>query len=500
VHINPVLAKTNDIDRDFIQMIYSGLLKYDENGSLTPDLAENYEISEDKTSYVFHLKKNILWHDGQPFTAQDVVFTMNIISDPRYKSPLRPTWQGVKASATDDYTVEFKIENAYVGFLNNLTVGILPKHLWEAVEPEKFHLIDYNLEAIGTGPYKFIAPIQKDSDGNLISYKLVANPNYHEGKPFISKITFNFYVNDSAMVDAYNRKEIMGIGHIPTENVKDIKLVQSTEIHTFEMPRYFAVFYNQTKSLPLSDDDVRVALDYATDRKAIVDKILGGYGAPVYSPFLPGMIGYTDDIGKREFNLEKANDILEKKGWIKGSDGIREKNGTKLEINLITIDWESLIKTVEIIKSQWEAIGAKVNVSSYSSSDIEQNYIRPREYEAIFFGQFLSMDPDPYSFWHSTQKKDPGLNLSLFGNAETDKLIDAGNTEFDNGKRAKIYKEFQHKLISEAPATFVYTSDYIYPVTKSIKGINNKILVSPSNRYSLINKWYIKTKRVWREK
>lgn len=497
IHVNPVISQSNNADEDLAQIIYSSLLKYDGEGNLKNDLAESYEISDDKTLYTFHLKKNIFWHDGEPLKADDVLFTVNLITDPSYRSPIRPNWQGVETNLIDEDTISFKIKNSYVGFLNNLTFGILPKHVWESVSPEKFSLTDLNLEPIGSGPYKY-SSFQKDSSGNIISYKLVANPNYFDGKPYLSKITFNFYPDDDAIIAAYNQKEIMGISSLTPQKISQIKLQQSTFIHKFSVPRYFAVFFNQTKSLSLANDEVRLALDYATSRQEIIENILSGNGKPVYSPILPGMVGYTEKLEKRQFDLDKANKILDDNNWVQGEDGFRSKNGNPLQINLVTADWPELAQTAEMLKAQWEKIGVKVSVSALSISDIQQNYIRPREYEALLFGQVLGADPDPYSFWHSSNKKDPGLNLSLFGDSETDKLIEEGRMEFNPEKRASFYKDFQQKLVQEIPAVFLYSPDYVYPVNKKVQGIDIGNLISPARRFADVNHWYIKTKRVWK--
>jgi len=196
--------------------------------------------------------------------------------------------------------------------------------------------------------------------------------------------------------------------------------------------------------------------------------------------------------------LEKANQILDNNNWVRGEDGIRTKNSVALEINMFTPDWLELEQTAELLKIQWEKVGARVNISALSISDIQQNYIRPREYDALLFGQVMNTDPDLYSFWHSSQKKDPGLNLSLFGNNSTDALIEKGRVEFDVEKRAEIYREFQQKMNAEIPTIFLYTPDYIYPVNKKVSGIAIENLVAPAKRFLDINHWFIKTKRIWK--
>jgi peptide/nickel transport system substrate-binding protein len=494
-HINPVLSLSNNTDDDLSQLVYSSLMKYDGQGNLENDITDSYEISDDKTTYTIHLKDNLLWHDGEKLTTEDIAFTLNLIIDPSYKSPLRYNWQSVETNVVDDKTITFKIKSPHAGFLNNLTFGILPKHIWETIEAEKFPLTSLNLEPIGSGPYKY-SSIQKDSKGNIISYKLAANPNYYAGRPYISRVTFNFYADDDSAVAAFNKKEIMGISSLPTDKISAIKNIRSTTIHKSNLPRYFAIFLNQNKSVPLGSSEVREALNLATDRQEIISSVLSGNGYPIYSPITRNMVGYNENIGKKDFNLEEANKILEEAGWKKGDDGIRSKNNVVLEINLVTANWLELSATANIIKTQWEKIGARVNVSELSISDVQQNYIRTREYDALLFGQFPGGDPDPYFFWHSSQTKDPGLNLSLFGKDETDKLIEQGRVEFDSEKRSSIYKEFQEKLVKITPAIFLYSPYYVYPVRNSVKGIDNQNLVSSSYRLSPIKNWFIKTERV----
>ncbi|MCX6763933.1 MAG: ABC transporter substrate-binding protein [Candidatus Moranbacteria bacterium] len=497
LHINSVISQSNNTDEDLSQIIYNGLFKYDDQGKIANDLAEGYEISKDKMLYTVHLKKNVTWHDGQPFTAADVFYTINLISDPAYKSPLRVNWQGIETSVVDDYTLTFQLKISYARFLSNLTFGILPKHIWETVGPEKFSLTDLNLQPIGTGAYKF-SSIQKDSGANIISLKLVSNPNYFEGKPYISKITFNFYLDEESVLAAFNRKEIMGINSLSPQKISSIKNVQSTVFHKLKIPRYFAVFINKTRNVALASDEVREALALATNRDEIIQKVLDGNGRPIFSPILPGMIGFTDNLEKYNLDVDRANRILDENGWVRGADGFRGKKGNLLEFAIVTPDVAELTQTADLLKAQWEKIGAKINVSAFSLFDVQQNYIKTREYDALLFGQILGSDPDPFSFWHSSQKKDPGLNLSVFSDGEIDTLIEDGRNEFDEGKRAKIYEEFQQKLVKEIPAIFLYSPDYIYPVNRSIKGINIENLIFPAERFANLSKWYIKTKRVWK--
>ncbi len=494
-YVNPLLSQTSEADSDLTALIYSGLFKYDNNGNAVPDLAESYSVSGDQHEYTVNLRKNVHWQDGKELTADDVFFTFNILQDPAYKSPLRQSWQGVDVKVTDAHTVVFTLKNAYVGFLENLTIGILPKHLWENIAPEKFALADYNLHPVGSGPFMF-SDFQKDSQGSILTYHLKAFKNYYAGAPYISNFTFNFYGDDDALIAAYNKKEVMGMNSITPEKISLIKNIKSTNLHELIVPRYFSVFFNQTKSVVLADDSVRGALNLSVDRKEIINKVLHGKGTPLSSPFFPQMKSYADEFRVSQ-NLEQANKMLDDAGWKKeaGSE-VRKKNGASLEFELATTDWPELSQTADLLKAQWQKIGAKLNIKILSVSDLQQNYIRTREYDSLLFGQAITFNPDLYSFWHSSQKHDPGLNLSLFDKSQADGILESVRQEADESKRNDSYKTFQELLSKEVPAVFLYGPYYLYPTNTSLRGLTISNINTPANRFTDVNKWYVKTKRI----
>lgn len=497
-YINPLLSQTSEADADLTQLIYSGLFNYNSKGEIVGDLAERYETSEDKKIYTVYLRKNAKWHDGQTVDASDVYFTISILKDQAYKSPLRFNWQGVGIQQIDDYTLEFSLTRPYFGFLDNLTVGILPKHIWENITPEKFTLTDYNLHPIGSGPYSFF-DFQKDANGNILTYELHAFSDYYKGRANISTVTLDFYFdeNSDVIVDDYNKKEIMGMSSIVPEKISLLKSWKTTDLHEVNLPRYFVVLFNQKKNVSLADDKVREALAYATDRNEIIEKVQKGKGVAVFSPFLPNMEEFSADIEKRELDLGKANSILEEAGWIKGADGVRVKGGTALEFTLYTTDWPKLAQTADLLRDQWEKAGARVTVNVLSVSDLTQNHIRPREYDALLIGQnYFSFNPDPYEFWHSGEKDDGGKNIAKFENEEADKLLSEARENLEKKERVEKYRKFQEIIAKEVPAIFLYSPSHIYPVSKKVKGIDIENLNSPAHRFSNINNWYIKTKRV----
>ncbi len=494
-YINPILSQTSEADADLSQLIYSGLFSYDAQGKLVKRLADDYSISDDGKLYTVTLKQGVKWHDGGELTAEDVLFTIKAIQDPAYKSPLRSNWLSVEATTTDRYTLAFSLKKSYFGFLESLTVGILPKHIWENVAPENFLLADYNMTPIGCGPYRFYNS-EKDSNGNILSYELRAFTNYFAGTPYMSKVLFRFYPDTSSLMDAYGRKEILAINTVTPENLPQLEQRKSTRVYEIAIPRVFSVFFNTTKSAALAHDEVRSALALGTDRQAIIQAVLKGKGQEAVSALLPFMGGYASDLTLPHFDEKAANELLDAKGWQHGADGMRSAAGTALEFELLVPDWPELMKTADLLKVQWEKLGARVTVTALSAADLQQNAIRPRDYQALLFGEAAMLESDPYSFWHSSQKRDPGLNLALFDDKGADELLLTLREEMSGDKRREEYRTFQEILLRENPAVFLYSPTYLYVVNSAVKGIDIERVNAPAYRLSNIKDWFINTKRI----
>ncbi|MBI2626826.1 MAG: peptide ABC transporter substrate-binding protein [Parcubacteria group bacterium] len=504
--INPVL-EASDADRDLTALLYSGLMKNDGKGNLIPDLASHYELSNDGLSYTFFLKKNVKWHDGKPFTADDVIFTIFTIQNADFNSAQRINWQGVEAEKVDDYIVRFSLKNKYAQFIVNTQIGILPQHVWADIKPMNFARTESNLRPIGTGPYKFVK-LKKDSSGKIIEYDLEAYKEYHGGKAYIQKFVTKSYASEEEILDAYKHGEIDGISFVSNRGLKKLQFQSRFTLHQINLPRYFALFLNPNQSKLLSDKNIRIALSYGTEKKAIINDILDGEAITADSPMLPEILKINSDIKKYDFNPEFAKQILDNAGWQIGNDGVREKqekdkkgNVTKtekLELNLITSNWSELLEVANLVKNQWANIGVKLNIQSAMVNELQQTYIKNRDYQIMLFGEVLTIDPDPFSFWHSSQKKDPGLNLALYDNKDADKLLEEARQTLDPDARKQKYDNFQKIVAEDIPAIFLYSPTYLYPVTKKVQGLDIQLIGIPSDRFSNINKWYIETKRVRR--
>lgn len=496
-YINPILAQTSQADADIVRIVYDGLFSRGKNGELENRLAERFEVSDGGKKYTVYLRPDVKWHDGEPFTAEDVVYTVKTLQDPTFKSPLRSIWLGVDVAATDQNVVEFTLKKEYFGFIENLTMGILPKHIWQGVSSETFLLSEYNLTPIGTGPYRFVES-EKNANGNILSLELEANPDYFLGRPYIETFSFYFYENQEALLDAYNKKQIDGIYSIRPEDRDALASRNGTNIQALDFPRTFGVFWNITKSVPLADAKVREAFSYAIDREAIVKNILRGDAQAAYGPILPFMVGYNKLETEPRFDRERAERILEEAGWKKDDSGVRSKDGKKLSFRLLVPDWPELVATGEELKKQFATVGAEVEVQVLPAADIQQNSLKNRDYEALLFGQAAYLQSDPFSFWHSSQKGESGLNFALFENKEADETLEKlRTTTTDENAQKDLYKKFKEIFYRENPALMLYSPKYLYVQSNAIKGVENSRINTPSGRLNDVEDWYIETSRDW---
>jgi peptide/nickel transport system substrate-binding protein len=503
--VNPVLA-VSDVDHDLTSLIYSGLMKSTPDNALVPDLAQSYNISNDGLTYTFILRDDIYFHDGVKVTTDDVEFTIDKIQDSTIKSPKRPGFYDVKIEKVDSKQIKFILKTPYSPFLENLTIGILPKHLWANLSSDEFSLSQYNVEPIGSGPYKVSKMDTLKKNMLLIPtyYELSSFDKYIAGKPFIDTLIINFYKDEKTLIDAYNKKEVEAINSISPEKIVDIKKQKNSEINTSPLPRVFAVFFNQNQSEALSYKEVRQALNMAVDRNKIVDDVLSGYGKPLYGPIPAGLIDNKSSDDTKNSDIDGAISLLTKAGWVQSSStGIMSKKVSKtktiqLSITISTLNSPDLVKTAELVKSDWEKIGAQVDIKQFDFGDLQQNIIRPRKFDALLYGEVVGRDMDFFAFWHSSQRNDPGLNISMYTNAKVDKLLEDARKTSDTSVRITDYQNFSGEVQKDVPAVFLYSPEFIYITPGKIQGFSLGTVTLPFERFLNINNWYIETNNLWK--
>lgn len=494
-YINPLLARTEP-DLSLTKLVFAGLYKYDSSGQITPDLADGMpQISQDQKQYTINLKRGAKWHNDKPVTADDVIFTIQLLKDPAYKSPLRPLWQSTSVEKLSDYSIRFTTKDISGPFLDNLTLGLLPKSVWGSVDPQNFLLSKSNLEAIGSGPYS-IKEIKKLPSGKIQQISLQASQSYYRGSPKIDQIVFKLYDTEDDILNAFHSREINGFGFIPLGSSLFVdKNQDQAQILTAPLPQYQVVFFNLNNKI-LAGQKVRQALSLAADRRQIIDQVFKNNALLPVSPLI---FNYDSQTIASDVNEAEAGKILDSDGWtIDPKTNIRSKKGVSLEITIATNDSLVNSKAAEILSRQWQKLGVKVNLNILPSKQLMDTLIKPRAFDVLLFPQKFGADPDPFLFWHSSQVKDPGYNLTGFSDANIDKLITDARTTTDRKVRGETYQKFNDLIMSAYPVIFLDQTEYIYTVDKSVKNINLNTIYDPSQRFNNIADWYIKEKRIWK--
>lgn len=509
--INPLLS-LRDVERDLVSLIYSGLMRAGPDGRLIPDLAESFTVSEDNLVYTFRLKENPTFHDGIPVTADDIIFTIERTKHPSLKSVKRASFEGVTAEKTDDRTVVFTLRQPYPPFLENTTLGILPKHIWNDIPIEHFSWSRWNTEPIGSGPYR-VERVKRNEDGIPILYSLKSFRNYALGMSKLSRLNVKFYSSERAALEALERGDIESLSTVSPKEATRLRS-RGFNIRHVPLPHVFAVFFNQNEAPLFTDREVRRVLDVSINREALVKKILEGYGTTIENPFPPhiaiGMGETSHSLTQRLEATTTDEDLithgrmtLEAAGWTYNVEkALYEKKGKKdsveLSFSLTTSNATELREAAELLKDQWERLGAKVRLQIFEAGDLKQSAIRPRKYDALLFGEIIGRDLDLFAFWHSSQRSDPGLNVALYTNARVDKLLEEARLSADRNKRSDLFAQFLREIGVDIPAVFLYSPEFIYVLPERVKAVSLGQITMPAERFLTINDWYVETNRVWR--
>ncbi|MDO8492750.1 MAG: ABC transporter substrate-binding protein [bacterium] len=504
--INPILA-VSDSDRDLTNLVYSGLMRSMPDGSIIPDMAKSYKISDDGKTYTFILKDDLTFHDGTKVTTDDIEFTVSKIQDGAVKSPKRPNWESVIIEKINEREIRFHLRQAYAPFLENTTVGIIPKNLFKDISAEEFPLSLFNFEPIGSGPYK-IETIKRTGSGLPQTYTLSSFKKFALGVPYIKEISISFYPNEATLFGAYLRGDIEAVHSVTPDKLSELSKPDNYVL-TAPLPRIFAVFFNQNQATVFTDQKVRQALDSAIDRTLLVKEVLNGLGVPVSGPLPPEIATpfKEETLGENE-RINKARNILTEDGWILNEEShifekTIKKSGKKtdkltLQFSLSTGNAPELKRTALLLKDIWEKVGAEVEVKIFETGDLNQNVIRPRKYDALLFGEVVGRDLDLFAFWHSSQRNDPGLNIAMYTNLKIDKILEEGRTLKTVSERLKSYQNFAEILTKETPAVFLYSPDFIYLLPTKVKGVELQNITIPSDRFAGVYNWFIESENVWK--
>lgn len=496
--INPVLAQSAP-DYDLVELIYSGLLTYNDEGELITEIADSYTVSDNSLVYIFTLKPDVRFHDGRHLDADDIVYTITHIQDPLVKSPLRPTWEGVSVEKIDNLTVQFTLTEPYAGFLEAATVGILPKHIWQGVSYEHLYFSSFNTAPIGAGPYQITGTRMSKDGSNVSSYNLHAFGDYILGRPFISKLKIKFFDDINNLEDALYSGEIDSTAYL-TYDAQDSDSNSALVIETTTLPRIFGLYLNDQNNPLLRDIKLRKALADAIDRQKIIDTVLAGQAIATDQPLPPRYLEPAADISAA-VNPDTVTKELDSLGWkLATGSTVRTKtseNGnTPLTFTITTLNHPTLIAVADELVRQFAAVGVEVAIQPVDTSELIESTIPKREFAILLFGQTYQHETNAYAFWHSSQRSDPGLNITNYANTRTDRLLDTIFSEIDFAKNQQALKDFAEIITAEHPAIFLYSPKLVYLSNTPLSRPTMQNLAAPEHRFADIHRWYINTRRI----
>lgn len=493
--INPIFSPYNDVDRDLVTLVFTGLTRAAENGILQPDLATQWTISPDGLVYTFTLRADVVWHDGMFFSADDVLYTIHTLQDPNYPGPpdLGAFWRTVSITRVDDLTVRFQLTQPYAPFLDYTTIGLLPAHLLQDVPVADLMTHPFNRRPVGTGPFQVI----ESTAGQVL---LEANARFYAGRPYLNRLILKFYPHHEAVFAAYARGEVEGIARILPTYLEQASKFDRLRLYHPSLSGYSLIYLNLHKPI-FQDKAVRQALLYALNRQRLIDEILKGQGLLAHSPIGPKNWAYHPRVPTYPYDPQRAQALLDGAGWRDSNgNGTRDKERMELVFNLITPDEPMRIEIAQAIAQQWQTIGVSATVQIVPTSLLVSQILRPRQFDAVLYEwRTLSNDPDQYENWHQTQipgSAGLGQNYSGLNDRDISEVLETARRTHDQGKRIELYHQFQELFAERVPALLLYYPIYIYGVDERVQGLAPAPMLTPSDRFRDVTQWYLKTRRI----
>lgn len=489
-NLNPLFSSST-IDESVSRLLFNGLLRYNSEGVLVPDLAEKYEVQEDKQTYVVTLKQGIAWHDGRELTSDDVVFTIKTIQNAAARSTLYASWQGIKVSAIDAQQVKFELQAPFAPFPNSLTVPIVPQHLLGQLKVENLRTAEFNTAPIGTGPFLFSA--LRSENGKQQQVETKKNAKYFRGAPRIDRFNIHTYPDEATLTDALKERNITAAVDLGASTVSSLQLDKSIQTKGIPLNSGVYGFFNN-ESPQLKEASVRTALAKAINRQSILDLFNAKY-TPLGTPLLPTQLGYTDEYAQKT-DIAAAKKALDEAGWIVQSDGIRTKDGQKMELQMVTANSAQYSALAGDLQKQWKAVGVSIQSQLLSPEQLQQNALSTHSYDILLYGISMGYDPDIYAYWHSSQARKDGLNFSQWKSGRADSSLVTARTRLEPVLRIARYKTFQDEWATSTPAVGLYQPRVNYSYHQNAQGFIPSPSNDASNRLTNVETWTVNTSRV----
>jgi peptide/nickel transport system substrate-binding protein len=475
--INPILTHST-ISAPLKRIVFDGLVKLNETMEPNPHLALSWNNSQDGLTWIFHLRKDIKFHDGAELTAEDVKFTFDKIKDPSINTPYISVFKNFRSVRVQDkHTIEINLQNPLPSLPSYLDVGILPKHLLMEKDLRK---AEFNYHPVGSGPFK-MGSWSKDE---II---LKANEAYFEGEPYLNKVIVKFFKDQRTVWAELMKGTVDCVFLSNSKNYDIIEKIPDFSVYSSSNPYYYILAFNE-KNQYFNQIEVRQALNYAVDKERIVTKVLRGRGQVSSGTIYPPSWANNKAIKPYLYHPKQAARLLEKAGW-KDTNGnhILDKNGDEFEFVLLIVEGDDASQDCALlIQQELLDIGIRMKVRPLSFPIMYKRFLSRKEFDASIL-TIISDDPDKnYLWWHSSQI-DHGFNVFSYKNQKVDQLLDKGRITLDSKERKKIYYQFQKEIHNDPPGIFLFWRDYLIGIHKRFKGIR----LSPARILSNIHEWYV---------
>ena len=465
--------------------IFNSLIKYDEKLNHAPELAKKWVISPDQKTITFTLKDNLVWADGTPLTSEDVLFTWKLVTDPNTRTPYASDYLLVKkASAPDKNTFEVTYEETYAPAIDTwASLHILPKHL---LKDEDINNTYFSRKPTGSSYYQ----LNKWVSGQQVSLK--SNTNSSQGLPQIEQLISRIIPDTSSqfLELTADNIDLMSINPIQYQRVFPARKDMLEKINLYkELGNGYTYLGFNLKKAPFNDVNVRQAINYAIDKDEVIKGVLLGLGEPIASPYKPGTRWNNPNLQPYPYSPKKALDLLKKAGYEKNEDGYFEKNGKVLAFEILTNQNKQREMTAVLVQRRLKEIGIEVTIRVLEWASFINQYIRTGDFNAVVLGWSLSLDPDQFNIWHSSQQGPGQFNFIGYENSKVDKLLELGRKELDANKREKIYHQFSEHLLNDSPIVYLYAGYGLSAVNKRVQGIKNPS--PPAGIYHNSYEWFI---------
>ncbi len=488
--LNPLYATTR-AELSANKLIFSSLLKYDEQGVLQPDLAESWEINKESTQFTFTLRPNLSWHDGRKLDAKDIIATVKAMQDPSAGALAQASWQGIKVKALNARKVVFTLPGAYAPFASAATFAILPAHILDTIPPETLRESNFSKKPVGSGPFRFANFSPVDITGGKSALQLEAFANYWEGQPRLNRFSLYTYSETADLLKGLTSHEVNAANNM---GLADSKKLNSSEFKTFQAPLNSGVYaLFRTDSDMLKEKNLRKALVQSIDIKSIRRQLeLNALDGPIANHQLPALA----QIKQPAFDRKEAESLLLESGWKRNEKtDYLEKNSQPLILKLVTVDAGNYRKLATMLSEKWAEVGIKVDIQVVEPKTVQQSVLRPRAYDILLYELELGGDADGYAYWHSSQMKGAGLNFANYSSPIADDALSTARIRSNPQLREAKYTTFVRQWVSDVPALSLYQPALGYVTSRNVVSVGpHAHLPTPSDRFYAVSGWTVQTK------